>query len=535
MAMIKKSRKILTLLLASLLIMSSMCALTVSAATSFSVPSNGTVVTNDSNTASYTFTNTNETGWYELSVTATPGSGNTSTSKHFNLTATIGDASWMASWTINASKAYPTPGSYYLEKDTEYTLNLSFDLSQVTTAQYTVSAITFTKVEDIDVSAQNETLIPATKHLNFSGYRRNNNTEAMWETYQSGTYSGTSLRWAAALAGAYGIWRVNIPVDTYYDVYAIESSRSSPLGKFTLYVDDEPATDAVDGSAIGLSTTFSHTKMGTVRLSPGAHNLKVTISNFVYFAGIKLVPQYSLSATDTTIIDALSYTSLDGKLGTNYNGINASGILSGKDDIIGLKNDGAKVYYEVSSPETQKYSISFVAGRPQTQTFKITNTATGEYIQTAFPDNISTGSYNAAEHTMGELTLPQGISNISIEATTATQIFIFEIRLTPVVQQDPIFTFTDGNDDAVDDVVADTMKLNVDLNGNDDKDLVIFAIYRDNGEYAVLEYSEKARIENGIATATINIDSLADNVNYYAKAFVWDDVSYYGFVQTLDK
>ena len=77
------------------------------------------------------------------------------------------------------------------------------------------------------------------------------------------------------------------------------------------------------------------------------------------------------------------------------------------------------------------------------------------------------------------------------------------------------------------------MVLNVDLNGNN-KNLVIFAIYSENGEYAVMEYSQTATIEDGIATATINSITLDNSKNYYAKAFVWDTTSYYGFVETLD-
>jgi len=96
----------------------------------------------------------------------------------------------------------------------------------------------------------------------------------------------------------------------------------------------------------------------------------------------------------------------------------------------------------------------------------------------------------------------------------------------------PIITFTDGSDVEQADVVEGTMKLNVDLNGNA-KDLVIFAIYSDDGEFAVLEYSQTATIENGIATATINTIELDDSKNYYAKAFVWDTTTYYGFTQTI--
>jgi len=674
--MIKKSRKILTLLLASLLIISSMSALSVSAdAVSFTVTSNSEVITSTDNTAEYTFTNENETGWYELKVTAAAGAdnGTSANAKMLHLTATVdkasGDgsdaASWTASWAINTSNAGPTPGCYYLEEGEEYTLDLSYVFAGLETAQYTISSITFTKQEAIEVSGENATLIHANDHLNFSGYRTNNYKEAMWESNSGyrGAYDGTTLQFAVTKAGAYGIWKVNVPAEAYYDVYAIEASRTTESPKMTLSVNDEVVADSVAAACGGLaSSKLTATKLGTVKLSQGIQDLKLETSKTMYLAGIKLVPVYeTLSATATTAIDAADF--VGGTVVTNGSGT-ATGVIEDSHTYIGIASNSEQVYYSVKSETAQKYSISFVSSRPYSQTFQITNLRTNDVISKALPQ--TSGTWASYEHTIGEMTLPAGVSTLKVEATSGSKRFIYEIRFTPVVENTfsageatvvqtgdyeevsvPInFTgsanvcgfqvnvsydedveyvsyengdilvgslavgkngiayanisgsdvaiangtlatlkfnvptqranefaitvtvsrveqangteaaivitedflaedgvikvvspikFTNGTTEVNDVAVGGTMTLEVDLSdgSNDDKTMIMFAIYSKSGDYAVLEGSAQATTAAGKATATIDTSDLTSGVNYYAKAFVWNGTTFYGFSQTI--
>lgn len=682
--MIKKSRKILTLLLASLLIMSSMCALTVSAdAVSFTVASNREVITSTENTAEYTFTNENETGWYELKVTATAGAdnGSSANAKMLHLTATVdkasGDgsdaASWTASWAINTSNAGPTPGCYYLEEGEEYTLDLSYVFEGLETAQYTISSITFTKQEAIEVSGDVATLIHANDHLNFYGYRTNNYKEAMWESNSgySGAYDGTTLQFAVTKAGAYGIWMVNIPAEAYYEVYAIEASRTTESPKMTLSVNDEVVADSVAAACGGLSSSkLTATKLGTVKLSQGIQDLKLETSKTMYLAGIKLVPVYeTLNATATTAIDAADF--VGGTVVTNDSG-NATGVIEGSHTRIGIARNTEQVYYSVKSETAQKYSISLVSSRPYSQTFQFTNLRTNEVISKSLPQ--TTNDLITHEHTIGEMTLPAGVSTLKLEVTVgASKKYIWELRFTPVVENkviadidteiaqgtgtetvtvpikfegnltlgaiqvnvaydegveyvssaagscyeggtssiskagenpvkvswldmdavgvqfttgtyatltfnvpksvakdynftvsvikceqltgeeefteigstiktvngkvsvistDPIITLTDADGETVNSVVEGTMNVSVDLNGND-YDFVMFAIYTNDGEYAVLEYCGEATVSGETATGSIENITFETGKTYYAKVFVWDEATCYGFSQTF--
>ena len=98
----------------------------------------------------------------------------------------------------------------------------------------------------------------------------------------------------------------------------------------------------------------------------------------------------------------------------------------------------------------------------------------------------------------------------------------------------PVVTFTNGSGATVDDVVAGTMNMSVAMNG-DTSDLVMFAIYTMEGDYAVLKYQTNATIANGTATAQLQNIVVENGKNYYAKAFIWDAETFYGSVVTLGK
>ena len=709
--MISKSRKILTLLLTVLLIMSSMSALSVSAdgtafdangnmaianTTEYVTASTGTADVSGTDaklcavgdTVTYTISNVPESGYYMVSVDAWSNVGDSG--NFFTLTVSDGVNTHFNTATYSNYESLAKTvqmGSLYLEADVNNDITIAFSVSKTAktgskdglTAWIALRDLKIEKVKPIELSTTGDYLTSADWNVNRE--RRMNYTSDEASTDAAWTVDSEEdiESWMICEAGDYITYNVSLARATWFDIYGLGGSRINSNGKYTLEVNGTKLADKVSSVAIGNDgtslQTIKSTMLGTFKLPAGTYDIKLSISTAaIYYAGIKFVPYYSLSATDTTIINSHSYDSVEGKLATNYSDVAATGVLEGKYDLIGLANGGGKVYYDVSSPKEQKYSISFVASRPYAQTFKITNTVTGESIQAAFPKS-STGTYSTVEETLGELTIPQGTSQLKIEAVSGTQIFIFQIKLTPVIQNkfyadinttinkgegtetvevpikfegkltlgavqvnvaydegveyvsskagscydggtsaiskagqnpvkvswldmdavgvefttgtyatltfnvpksvakeynftvsvikceqltgveefteisstietangkitvvstDPIIKFTNGSDVETDEVVAGTMKLTVDLNNNA-KDLVIFAIYTDDGDFAVMEYSQTATIKDGIATATIENITLDNSKTYYAKAFVWDTTTYYGFTETIGK
>ena len=706
--MFKKSTKFLTLLLTVLLVLSSMSVLTVSAATSFSVTDGTTVVSTESNTATYTITNEKEAGWYKILVhsfgAATNQAKRTENGKsvqnYYEVTATIGDESWTDDGVVNTANTYLYPGSFYLEAGEEFTLTLTFNLSQGTDTKQTIKSIGFTKQEAMDISSTEATNIKATDYIS-ADFRRMTGDGESTGFKPTG---GTETDWVGKAtydAGDSVVYYVNVPEDTLYEVYTVTSGSNGTAGRFQLYVDGMNYTQSITGDSEAYITTATQTNYyhmykkllsNKVRLTAGAHIIKVAVasgSNAGYFGGIKLIPaedkkvrilentefsfyhdmipgQTAFGSTETSSTTSVSGITpsigqvraksgaygtygmyvedagyydismtggtrnatlgiyLDGEKLSNTKNYSVSGTLNYKTpytvkvvellyltegyhtlkfSITGAKNGEFMLYkwnavrtattttlinptatteipgnakyksviasanagmqneektspttsgvyagkesygfvvtrsgnafkYLVISEDTQKYTLSSVVSGTNTGAkIKITDeSGTVLYNGTAGNNvNKSTDYYNTVRNKLGEITLKQGMSELTVECSGGA-VFLHGLELTPA---DPHFTFTNGTT-AVSDVVEGTMVLTVNLNGND-KDLVIFAIYEESGEFTVLKTAQTATIDGDIATATITGLELEDGKNYYAKAYVWDDVSYSGFVKTLGK
>lgn len=376
--MVSKSRKILTLLLTVLLIMSSMSALTVSAeATTISVDAGDKEVTSESNTATYTFTNEKETGWYKLSVKSEGASTNDVSGKLiFKVTATIGDASWTAGYVINTGKHYPEPGAFYLENGVEYTLDLSYDFSQAAATKETITGITFTKQEGTELSSEEDSVI-SHKASMMSSYRLNNREDALRSN--SGTYNSASRTSDILPAGSgKAIFRVNAPATGMYDIYAIEGGRNANA-KFNLYVDDTKVTSSASGGAAAVPTSakgltaFKDTKLGRAVIVAGSHNIKVEVtgSDLIYFSGLKLVPVNNevktVGATGATEVgffgDMLMGVSDINYSAASYTTYPEEGLsfTSG-----GYVSSGGAIHYAaypINVTEAGVYDISFIGGK----------------------------------------------------------------------------------------------------------------------------------------------------------------------------
>ena len=532
--MIKKSRKILTLLLASLLIMSSLGALSVSAATAFDANGNLTLentkeyVTASTDTAdisgddvvfntvggavTYTISNVPESGMYTISSVILNDAGNSNVV--FELALTAGTNTWydVASynkWEVPTLWKTLKLGSIYLEKDVPNTFTITLT-KNAAALDVKLRDLKIEKVNPIVLSTTGETKIGVTDSLNRDVRRLYDGDET--DSYAWNAKSDETT-WPRAIlnVGGFATFRVSSPVDMFYDVYAM-GGPASAAGGYTLYSDDTLVANSVPAVFDTASTVLKTTKLCGVRLTAGTHDLKLVVTGIAAeVGGLKIVPStpYTLSATATTAIDAASFLGFDVAPATNTSNSYATGVIEGTHTYIGFNDPVQAVYYSVESEAEQKYSVSLVASRIYEQTFRLTNMASEEYIQGtagATSDNFVT-----AEFKIGEMTLPAGVSILKFNAVDYNQKFIYEIRFTPVVES----TFSAGEAEVV--MSGDYEEVSVPINFTGSADVCGFQIdvaYDEDVKYVGYENGDilagsLAVAQNGVVFANISGSDVA--------------------------
>ena len=450
--MIKKSRKILTLLLAVLLIMSSMGALSVSAATTFSVDGEDKVVSNaegGSLTATYTISNVPETGWYELVVTNVGADTNTDTKKYYKISAEItGNDAYTTVGEINAEETSPIIGKFNLTEGQTPTVTLTYDFSNETSASTseTIKLLSFSKVDPvINLSPVSETKIHALNDYFNRSFQKNLNGEEPNAEITSGDETGWTGRVRLG-KNNYGIYRVDIPYTAEYDIYVLlGGTANAELG---LYIDDmSTRLKYFQAGNSGNVTKGKWFLAKTHQLSAGTHDIKIQGlgSTTAYFYGLKLVPQVTtkttLSTSATTEIIAKSTFARTVAASSHVVATSPTiyGVYAGNEAKGFVQTAvGNEFLYCVESPVAQKYSLDVILSLPgRTQNYKITNAETGAELcngSVTTPSGEGIKNYYTSRQRVGEISLPQGTTLLKIEATSGSTLQMHALELTPYIE-----------------------------------------------------------------------------------------------------
>ena len=451
--MIKKSRKILTLLLAVLLIMSSMSALSVSAATTFSVDGEDKVVSNAENgtlTQTYTISNVPETGWYELVVTNVGADTNTDTQKYYKISAAItGNDACTTVGEINAEETSPIIGKFNLTEGQTPTVTLTYDFSNEASASTseTIKLLSFSKVDPvINLSPVSETKIHALNDYFKRSFQKSLNGEEPNAEITSGDETGWTGRVRLG-KNNYGIYKVNVLYTTTYDVYVLFGNKNST--EWGLYVDNmdtrlkyfAPGTtgDAAKGKYYNLNYSL--------KLTAGTHDIKFQSlgSSTSYFYGFKLVPQVTTKTTLSTsaTTEIIAKSTFARTVASNSHVVDTSPTISGVyagNEAKGFVQTvvGNEFLYCVESPVAQKYSLDVILSLPgRTQNYKITNAETGAELcngSVTTPSGEGIKNYYTSRQRVGEISLPQGTTLLKIEATSGSTLQMHALELTPYIE-----------------------------------------------------------------------------------------------------
>ncbi len=443
MAMIKKSRKILTLLLASLLIMSSMCALTVSAdgATSYEITDGTTVINSSNKTKSYTFTHSLETGYYTLKVGATVPSTDDGM---LTVKATIGSDSWSGDHRFTTTSRTITTGTFYLTQGESYTVELAGTFG--TSKDVTITKLTFSKFTNIvQLSTTEENEVSVLDYFNRKF--RTGNADRESSSYSWAGEDATKGPKAVLSANCFVINRVSVPSDTWYDVYSVAGTTTSYKPKLTLSVDDTAVISEVAAAITGALGTNAYTHLGKLKLTAGTHDLKLLTSNTMYLRGMRLVPcslntDIAVSSSnspefsfynDKVASIASSFTDGGASYGPPSIAEGQDFTLDGTDGYVSAAS-GDYATYLVNVTEAGMYDINFVGGqRPVALNVLIDGVQPVKSLSSTFLKGSGTGAVNSnvVKATAATVYLTQGFHEIKFEFTNSTANWLYKWSVEP--------------------------------------------------------------------------------------------------------
>jgi len=440
--MIKKSRKILTLLLTVLLIMSSMSALTVSADDTSYVITDGTTVINSSNTTkSYTFTHSLETGYYTLKVgTTVPTVDN----KMLTIKATIGSDSWSGDHRFTSTSRTITTGTFYLTQGASYTVDLTCTLGP--SQDVTITELTFSKFTNIiELSTTAETKVSVLDYFNRKFRTGNTDRESSNYSWNTASDDTTVKSKAVLTANCFVINRVSVPQDTWYDVYSLAGTTSSYNPKLTLSVDGTDVVSSVAATVTGALTKNAYTHLGAIKLAAGTHDLKLLTSGTMYLAGMKLVP---CSLNDEIVVSSShspefsfyndklsgSFTDGDASYGPPSIAEGQNFTLDGTDGYVSAAS-GDYATYLVNVTEAGMYDINFIGGQRQvTLNVLIDGVQPVKSLSSTYLKGYGTTASvnsNVVKATAATAYLTEGVHEIKFEFTNSTANWFYKWMVEP--------------------------------------------------------------------------------------------------------
>lgn len=243
------------------------------------------LVLKSGDTVKYTLPAPNESGMYLVSAAMTTTQEAT---KYYTLTGQIGDESYSGNTRCLVSTRVSV-GSFYLEEGVESSLLLSLSVT-AENKEMTLADVKITANFDKEISASEETIIPALKYTNRSFRTGTTDDEVPnWGSAATGALSDWNKGKATVVSGSYGIYGVNFEESGIYEVYTLTSGAVNQT--ISCSVDGEKVGSGSAKMSGGSYNKVVATKVCEYYFNEGSHTLRLDFGSTAYFQAFKVVPK----------------------------------------------------------------------------------------------------------------------------------------------------------------------------------------------------------------------------------------------------
>lgn len=468
-----KTKRISTLILAMIMLLSTLTALPVSAATpsvtethDIEIDANdvdadsaenadigeGSIIFKNDSSASYTFPVTTA-GDYKVGVLSIcePSYG-----WEFNITATIGE--WSRTLTRDAGGyEYRWIGGLELEESEAITLKLDVN-GDNPDAKIEIVQVCLKYMPGTEVSPTEDTIIPARDYV-----------DGKWSQEWAYSTPEDMPEWpngdVVATAGdKYGVYKVNVSTPGYYSLSSLTGCQQT---YFNVYLDGEQVMtekyaglEPYNGNVNGV-----YTQLGIMYLSEGTHYIKLEVGPVVtYLFGFKLSPYTkTIDREEKTTVqfykDFVSGTYKPENSAQNtpyYHSIAETGSVNNKEDGYLIIQSGHALKYVVTAEEAGVYKVSMTIGGTGNSGFNITvnDETVSDLVWVPYEGDDVDKLVHAHEAPLGNIYLNKGINEITFTANYAS-IYAYSWSLERVYTTLPENGGTIGTVDALDRYNAD--------------------------------------------------------------------------------